>query len=254
MWRPQVWTHRGAGVPGMIASNTRGAAAFAANAVNFDGTNDYLTKAAALTITDGKAGTISFWIKFNGGNATLQRIVGDANKPGVNRLSTDKFQIACRNAAAANILNVSSTTSYTDASGWVHVLCSWNLATPVVYLYVNDASDLTTTTLTDDTIDYDGSGAISIGASTAGADKLNADVADFWFSTSFFDLSVEANRRLFRSAGGKPVDLGATGTNPGVTPIVFLSGDTASWETNKGSGGGFTEKGALTTASSSPSD
>jgi len=33
-----------------------------------------------------------------------------------------------------------------------------------------------------------------------------------------------------------------------------LSGDTATWHTNKGGGGGFTENGALTTSSTSPSD
>lgn len=44
-------------------------------------------------------------------------------------------------------------------------------------------------------------------------------------------------------AGGNP-----TGTDP----LVFFSGATASWHTNQGSGGGFTENGALTDAATNP--
>ena len=70
---------------------------------------------------------------------------------------------------------------------------------------------------------------------------------------TYLDFSVEANRRLFISAAGKPVDPAVAVAALG-TPIVRFSGPTASWHTNKGSGGGFTENGALTDASTSPSD
>jgi hypothetical protein len=86
---------------------------------------------------------------------------------------------------------------------------------------------------------------------------LDAEVAELYLNTKeFLDLSIEANRRKFISAAGKPADdLGASGEGPtGTNPTVFLSGDTVTWHTNKGSGGGFTEVGALTDASSSPSD
>jgi len=74
-------------------------------------------------------------------------------------------------------------------------------------------------------------------------------------TNEFVDLSIEANRRKFIDAIGKPVDLGVDGSTPtGTAPLIFLSGTTIDWHTNKGSGGGFTEVGALTTATTSPSD
>jgi hypothetical protein len=52
---------------------------------------------------------------------------------------------------------------------------------------------------------------------------------------------------------GAPVSLGADGSTPtGTAPIIFLSGATSSWETNKGSGGGFTENGGLTQSPDDP--
>ncbi len=67
------------------------------------------------------------------------------------------------------------------------------------------------------------------------------------------DLSTDLD--LFIDGDGKPVDLGASGSTPtGNQPEVFMSGSTGSWHTNKGTAGGFTENGEITTAASSPSD
>jgi hypothetical protein len=79
-------------------------------------------------------------------------------------------------------------------------------------------------------------------------------VADYYLNlATSFDLSVEANRRKFITACKSAVLLGATGSKPtGTAPILFQSGATEAWHTNKGTGGGFTENGALSTASSKP--
>jgi hypothetical protein len=69
------------------------------------------------------------------------------------------------------------------------------------------------------------------------------------------DLSVEANRRKFISAAGKPVSLGANGSTPtGSQPIIYLANPTATWQDNLGAGGNFTENGALADAATNPSD
>jgi len=95
----------------------------------------------------------------------------------------------------------------------------------------------------------------SITAQVNGNTKTDSDVAELWVDNSFIDFTVESNRRKFISASGKPVDLGSDGSAPtSSAPLVFLSGDTGTWHTNKGSGGGFTENGEITTASTSPSD
>jgi len=227
-----------------------------AHAVNFDG-NDDLERGADLTgIADGKTGTVSLWFK-TGTDGVSKNIIATSatSRFLVNIDASNKINMIARNAAGTIILRFVTTPTYLAASGWHHLLASWDLATTTGQLYVTDvAPALGTNTRTNDTIDYT-EGAFVIGATPAAVGRYNGDLADLWFHTSHIDLSVEANRRLFISAAGKPVNLGADGSTPlGVQPLVFLSGATASWHTNKGTGGGFTLTGALADASSSPSD
>jgi len=139
----------------------------------------------------------------------------------------------------------------------VHLLFGFNLAVGGARsIYINDVADLVENTFTDDTIDYTtGNDGIGVGAKEDGTVKVNADIADLWLDDSYIDFTIEANRRLFIDPNGNPVDLGEAGQFPtGSSPIVFLSGATSAWHTNLGTGGGFTENGALTDGGSSPSD
>ena len=87
---------------------------------------------------------------------------------------------------------------------------------------------------------------IGVGADHTGTSKHNGDLADVWLDDTYLDLSQASNRGKFR-AGGGPINLGTDGSLPtGASPIIFLSGSTAAWHTNKGTGGGFTMTGALT--------
>lgn len=90
----------------------------------------------------------------------------------------------------------------------------------------------------------------------AGTQPPKQDMADVWIAPGVsLDLSVDANRRKFISAAGKPVDLGANGELPtGSPPTIFFSGDKDAFPVNKGTGGAFTLVGALTDADSRPSD
>jgi hypothetical protein len=226
---------------------------YRANAVNFDSINTWLARAANLTgVVDGKELLISFWLKCVTGDAADMTIAADGNLGTgtfhVARTSANKIQIAGYDAAGNLDLNLQSTTSVVVATGLVHVLSSVNLATGLGLLYLNDVDDTNAVALVNDTIDWAGSGDFGIGAEPDGGAKLSADIADLYinFATSL-DLSVVANRRKFISAAGKPVFLGADGSLPtGSAPAVFLSGPTATWHTNRGAGGGFTENGALT--------
>ena len=57
---------------------------------------------------------------------------------------------------------------------------------------------------------------------------------------TYFDFSVEANRRKFFDALGYPVDLGSDGSNPsGDQPHVYLNAGFHNG-TNLGAGGNFT--------------
>lgn len=89
---------------------------------------------------------------------------------------------------------------------------------------------------------------------------ITMDFADYWMAIgqNLFDGSGDipvATRRKFVSAANKPVYLGADGSIPtGIAPTIFFSGDSASFGTNRGTGGAFTQTGSLTNASTSPSD
>jgi len=76
-------------------------------------------------------------------------------------------------------------------------------------------------------------------------------MSNFYFSTTYTDFSVEANRREFVDALGKPVEL-----DPALVSAaaVYLEGDYTAFGVNSGPGGNFTVNGALTAASTSPSD
>ncbi len=238
-----------------------------ANAVNFDGSTNYLTRAADLTgIADSKTGILSVWLNF-AADGSGERILSGSDLTNTNlqitRTTGNLFQMIFKNAAAATIVLIENVTTMLNASGWVHILSSWDLSTPVVQIYLDDSEDAdpTPTTLTDDTIAYStGLADWFVGTTEAGGtpttDSFNGDMAELYFQDGeFLDFTDEDNRRLFISSGGKPVDLGSDGSNPtGTQPIIYLTGATATWHTNTGSGGGMTEVGALTDASTSPSD
>lgn len=231
---------------------------------DFDGTNDYLRKVGALAgIADSKVGTFSGWFRLDGGDGTQMNIVApvDTNPLEIDRRATNKFRIRCSNSASSVIFNVETSTAYTAGATWLHLLASWDLAVPGARsLYMNDVSDLVETTFIDDTIDYtqnafpgwklfeDGGGSL----------LFNGCVAEFYFNAAaYMDFSVEANRRKFISATGRPVDLGTDGSLPtGAAPNIYLSlrdAEAASeFAVNRGSGEGFTLTGTLTVGSTSP--
>ena len=228
-------------------------AGYTANAVNFDGTNDYLSKASAFTgAADSKLGTVSFWFKTTSVDVNRRIYIED---PSGFRVTLNNGQIVIQgfNSAASNILilsTLSGTGTYNDGV-WHHCAASWDMANASNrHLIMDGSSDISVGAFTNDTIDYTGT-SLGFGAQHLGGEKITADIADFQFiQGTYIDLSVAANLQKFRTAAGKPADPALSG----YSPILLLDGDTATWHTNDGSGGGMTENGALTTASTSPSD
>lgn len=221
-------------------------------AVTFDAVNDYLTRGGELTgVSDGKEGTISFWIRPAGSDGSTMRIVSSTNtRFTVARTAANQINITGRNTTPTTILENRSTSTITASSNWTHVMASWNLATPASSMWFNGVQEtLTTDTKTDDNIEYTDTD-ISIGGHTSGTFKVDGQLAEFWFNTSFIDLTTLANRRKFFLADKRPAYLGRAGERPtGSSPLVYLrkfSGDAAStFATNRGTGGDFTVTGAL---------
>ena len=224
------------------------------NAVRFDGTNDYLARGADLTgQSNGKVFTASFWMYQTAiGNENI--LAWGSSKTRIQTVgATNKLSIIGLNAGdTANVLSVTSDALSIDQ--WNHIAISIDMASASNrHIYVNgvDAFDAATTyTNADINFTY---GDVGVGGNPNGTNKLSADIAQLWFDDQYIDLSVSTNLEKFYDSG--VVELGVDGSNPtGAAPLIFLNGNTDKWHTNKGTGGGFTENGALTKATRSPSD
>ena len=234
---------------------------FIANAVNFDGTNDNLLRGGALTgAVDGDEALISIWFNITGNNGIAQLLFRD-DQTGIllSRTAANKLRFKTRSGAPVNLWDWSSDADFDTITntGWHNLLIAAQLdVTPVGQVYLDDAALAVTEAVVPTAGDIDWTaGEYAIGSTNLETARFDGDMAEVYITNEYLDISVEANRRKFIDAVGKPVDLGSDGSTPtGTAPLMFFSGATDAWHTNKGSGGGFTENGALTTASSSPSD
>ena len=231
---------------------------FIVQAIEFDGSTDYGTRADFANNADSQYCVLSFWLKPFADGAQYNLVYGTDGIPFIYRAATNKVHINLYTAALGWGCGV-NTSAIAAASGWTHVLMSCDLSVPEAHLYVNDISDKTESGVVNSTIDWTRASWLF---GTGGGIYWKGDLAEWWRSNraaDYLDFSVEANRRKFITAGGKPVDLGLTGAEPtGNQPILYLSsriGDAAaSFFTNKGDGGDFTANGSVVIAATSPSD
>lgn len=253
-------------LPLLGAGKPPAASAFSAVAVNFDGSNDYLTRAGLAAGADGRKGIISFWYQINGGDGALQNIlVISASGSGrfvVSREAVNRWKLTMREQSAGTDLITgtpfATTTNITAGAGWHHFIASWDLDAGVssLQLYIDGSSARSgTPTVTAGDIDYV-TNEITIGASASSANKINMDLSELYLNISEnIDLSNSANLQKWRTSGGKPENLGSDGSTPtGTQPQIYLKNPVDTWQDNLGTGGNFTENGALTASSSSPSD
>lgn len=211
----------------------------------------HATRGADLTgITDQRTGIVSIWFRLDGSDSTNIRML-DSTRFRVERAGPNIIQIFGADSGGSTVLLIGTTGTFTAGASWVHLLASWRLDTSVEQIYINDVSDVSVTTSVNNPIDYT-TGNYAFAGSTAGANKFDGCLAEVFFHNTFLDLSVVGNRRLFRTAGGKPENLGADGSTPlGVQPLLYCpDGDP---QINKGSGGNFAlASGSIVPCSTSP--
>lgn len=216
----------------------------------FDGSNDYYTRGATLTgAADAKTFTVSFWFRRNSA-VTYESILNAVTTVGGSTVRfevdffNDRVNLYAVNSSGTNILDISSETI--QDSDWHHIVASIDLANaPGSLMYMDDElNTIVSTTFVNDTIDFTVADW-GIGALPDGTSKLTAAIADLWFNDgTYIDLSVEANRRKFITARGRPAYLGSDGSGPtGSQPILYLSGE---FTANLGDGGNFTAIGDTT--------
>jgi hypothetical protein len=230
---------------------------FAVDAATFDGLSDWLSRGAALSgVADSATAILSYWIRSAAASGYV--LASDAEQVGefISSMSGPFFY----DSGGVNGIFASGTTALDDGD-WHHVLIALNSSGTVLEIYVDDVSDGGAPSVDGTPANFFFSDTDwGIGASPSGGSKLAADLAEVYFAPGqFLDITVEANRRKFISAAGKPVDLGADGSTPtGAAPAVYLHLDdgeaVANFAVNAGTGGNFTVNGALATAATSPSD
>jgi len=231
--------------------------------VTFDGTNDFLFRGALAGLTDGRQGAISFWLRLNGGDGANQFFLGcSSQRIEVARRSDNTLRFQLLTSGGSTLLRANTTAAtLTAGANWHHVAMSWdtNFAAglKLAHIAIDDADVAVTKTDAGAAADipYAGVGEWSVCADqgSSGTDKLNGDLADFWFTDEYIDFSVEANRRKFIGATGGAVDLGASGELPtGTAAKVYQRGPAANFPANLGSGGDFTVSGELTDAADDP--
>jgi len=231
------------------------------------GGSNYMLRAGTLTgVSNGSQGTFSGWVMFSpntggrgGGDGVEQWLMGTINERfSVKKGTGNDIQVHCSDGT--NYSYFSSSGTYLAGSTWHHILASWNVnyaaGSRVWQMYIDDVS--TGTLIADggaafncqynDTnfgIASGPSGNIYILAGAVSELYLNTVVA--------IDLSSTTNRRKFRDAAGKPVDLGTTGSLPtGSQPAIYLPNPYSSFNVNAGSGGNFAVTGVLSAATSHP--
>lgn len=234
-----------------------GPSRYVPNAVYFDGSNDWTNRGSTFTdMVDEYTVTGSFWFNRTGNYTTNSYITRFGNRFRINFDSTSDVLEFEMLDSSGNARYSQGTTSITE-SGWHHLVFSIDMQNPPNNLFLLDGTpeNFSTPAALPSEIDFTTADA-GIGAAANGNSKMQGHLADFWLDTgTFIDLSVEANRRKFIDEDGNPVYLGSDGSLPtGEAPDIFLSGDTENWHSNKGTGGGFTENGALSDAGSAPGD
>lgn len=246
-------------IPGAFPIITGGG--FRARGVTFDGIDDYLSRSGALSgISNTETGTWSFWAKVNGGDDSddVRGFFSFNTATDVpvctcylrDATSGESNQILC----FGDRYQVHTGVEILAGPTWRHIACSFQFHNFLLYV---DGSLAFSTTLVPTSGSYNYTGAVNLNiARRDGTRLVNADLAEFWWDTSFLDLSVSANLAKFRNpVTGKPMRLGSDGSAPtGSQPAVYLSGPASQFHINKGYGGNFTVNGSPTDASSSPSD
>ena len=238
----------------MFSSNaTQVSAVTQAEAVDFDGTNDYLLRSSDLTgNADGKTFTFSAWVWTDTNDATDYIL---SNWDGANGdfyvfiLNTGEVSFVARNTSNTIILQGTSSVAL-PLRTWSNLQISIDLAsTSNRYVAINDVIDssVTWSTYSNQTIDFTAS-SWNISQTGAGGSRFEGRLSNVFLDYTYRDLTVEANRRLFVTADLKP----AAG-QAALNPILYLPmSDPTTVGTNSGTGGNFTLTGTVARSGRGP--
>lgn len=240
-----------------------GAGKYNVNAVDYNGSTDYLSRASDFAgNVDSSKGIFSAWVRLDGGDGTsLFLLTNSGTYVRITRSSGNKFAFLLRDITTAITYIYNTNNSYVAGATWLNILSSWDTSvggtTLTATLYINNVSDITGIVgAVPFTIEYTNA-PWGVGATeTGGAGTFfNGCISELYFAPGqYLDFSVAANRAKFITSLGKPVSLGLDGSTPtGTAPLVYLKSPVATVGTNSGTGGAMTVNGTPAACSSTPS-
>lgn len=169
-----------------------------ADAIDFDGATDYLSRSSDLVgNADGKTFTFSI---FGWRNATgALHTIYDNGKITIQINASDQVIITGKNAAGTTILSATATAPTIQKQTFDSLLISIDLAnTANRSIYIGDAAaTVTWTTYTNDALDWTAA-THAVGAVYSGAaSKYTGRLSSLFLDYTYRNLSIEANRRIF---------------------------------------------------------
>lgn len=249
------------------AGAAAGGGSFTYYATAFDGvrtiTDEKLQITGDLTgISDGKRGLFSCWIKWSATGFSSESVIFSIMVGGQYYFSLemdgspdDFIRFYGENSSGTAILHIYAPPP-ASSGVWYHVIASWDLATAGNRRIYVDGSDQTNQlTFTNDNLNYASGGFVRVAADNGLGNLFIGSLCELYFTVpaSYYDLSNSTNRLKFRTAGGKPENLGSDGSTPtGTQPLVYLKNPFGTFQNNAGSGGNFAVTGTLADDASIP--
>jgi len=224
---------------------TKGTGVVVPEAVSFDGDTDYMSRDSDLVgNVDSKTFTFSCWgYRLPTGDFYIY----DNSENGIYFVinANGRFDFIGDNASDTKILQGGTADGDIPLNTYFNLIVSLDLSdTNKRHCYINDKEvSLTWSTYIDDLIDFTATSQY-IGQRYTLSNPLYGRLSNYFLDYTYRDLSIEANRRLFITADGKPAE-GLASLNP----ILYLPmKDKATAHINEGTGGNFVQNGLIETA------
>jgi len=218
----------------------------------------YWSRPRLHRVEESGKGTILAWVRFGDNDDTQMFLFSVSNTLTVERDASNKIVVSGRNVThGAKMLELTSTTSYTESDTWYCIAASWDLAEGEGHLYVNREDDLASSTVTSSFVDLDAPPAV-LGAQYDYTLGWVGDIHEFVFwDAKYLDLSDSDEIIKIISSDGlddyanpgptsstpKPVGLGERASMPFNQPATVLF--SGAFTGNRGTGGKFTQTGTF---------
>jgi len=221
------------------------------DAVDFDGVEDHLSRGGLLG-TDSKAFTLSLWLYPVTLETGEQYINFGSDRFVLYKSGTDKYRLLARNPDHTSVV-VFSVSALLVKDTWTHIVMSvdtTDLAKRNVY--VNDVPvSVLWDTYINDVINFSNT-PYYVGSNSTTSTLFKGRMSHVFLDTSYYDLSVDANRRLFTEYG--PNGLMPAKSQVSLNPILYVCVDSENPGINFGYGGDFVQHGVMAQSQVGPSD